>query len=824
MSTHPNLGLTGPWWSNTSPLDFSKENPPEEALFRVEFDAADDVTFSIATFCFYQVWLNGTWIGYGPARASHGRVTIDRWKLPEDGMKAKNCVTVQALWEGIFTYDHVCGSPGVWMGLETAASPLPFAPLISSRTGRSFTHRFSHQRGWVEEIDGRKRAEGWPGGPWVGSDWKPAVIRTGDPEVILEARDFLPFVTATRRAESVTFVGSADLKARIEHRRLGYEHGPQFDAPMDSPSRNIQEEALRPTAALDENLAGLTQSGKGETILHPDPHGLDRTVQLDFGSHVTGMLALEISAPEGTVIEVGWSEIPWDAEMASRWAESSQPGGSVPARECADSRQGLRYICTNAKRERIDALFIKSLRHMRLAFRQPEGVASSIVIHSLGVRVSGYPIEREGDFRCSDESLNRIHRAAVATLENSIFDVYMDCPGRERGGWNYDAYFTAVGMNALSRDLTFDRRFIRQVLDSAAVIPQMHSVAPLYPSEFHRWASGQQRPILCHTLFFVIQALRHLRLSGDVDLKKKWWPGLKAIADGARLYRSKEGLIENFPWDEFIDWSSRETGPTQTASNLFYGYTLTQLGEFYGDAELIRDGKETLEITERLAWNQGRELYADLIQREGSELKPGGRFSELTNYIALWTGVAPKQREETIWRQLRHLHPRSTDKALMPQELDLPRPNAYGLFYRLETQGRRGEVTSLAHDLREAYLPMLDRGQSTLSEHLAMHYSLCHGFQGYVAHLLARYVGGIQLPDNPGDVIRLRPQPALMSWCQTRVPWMRGHVQLWCSRRGESEAEIIASVPAGQRGELVVGSQPPIEFVSTLQTRVRFGG
>jgi alpha-L-rhamnosidase len=816
--------LSGPWWSNSAPINTDQENSPQEAFFRVEFPSTDAVTFSIATVCFYQVWLNGVWIGYGPARASHGRLTIDRWALSQEHLKVDNCVTVQALWEGIFTFDHVRGTPGVWMALDEARGPLPFAPLASSQTGRTYSHRFSHQRGWVEEIDGRKRAAGWMGGTWNPSEWQQASIRTNDEAVILEERDFLPFVTRTRRPESVTFSGAADLSAKTEHRALGYEGVPNFGAPMDSPSRNIQEEALRPSAARDENLAGLTLSGTGPTILHPDPQGLDRTVQLDFGTYASGMLELEISAPAGTQIDVGWSEIPWNNETASRWSESDQPGGSVAARECADSRQGLRYICTGAPNERLDGMFIMALRHMRLTFRVPSSVKAPITIHHLAVRVAGYPIEREGDFRCSDESLNRIHRAAVETMENSIHDVYMDCPGRERGGWLNDSYSAAVGMSAISSDTSFDRRFLRQFIDSLAVIPEMHSVAALYPSEFHRWPGGKQRPILCHSLFWVIQAERHLRLFGDEKLKKEWWPGLKTTIDGFGLYRSKEGFIENHPWDEFVDWSSPQGGPIQTFSNLIYGTALSRIGSLYNNAALKRDGAQTLEAIESAAWNEGRGLYADIVNREGAALSPGSRFSEVTNYIALWTGALPKEREEKAWRQMRNLHPRSTDNAPMVYELDLARGNAYSLLYRFEYQGRRGEIADLARDLKEAFLPMLERGQTTLSEHLACHFSLCHGFQGYVAHVLARYIGGIQLPDQPGGIIRFRPEPALMSWCQTRVPWMGGHVQLWCSRRGESEAEVIISLPAGQKGELLIGSQAPIEFVSTLQTRVRFGG
>ena len=808
--------LTGPWWSHDSAYEATREYEPCETFFRLEFSESA-TSFALATGCFYQAWLNGNWLGYGPARASHGRLTIDRWALPAGQLREQNVITVQAFWEGIFTYDHVRGEPGIWLGLDGS----DFTLWSSGRTGRRPTYRLSHQRGWAEEIDARKRAKGWPAGGWDEAEWQPAILRkmTASPPVILEERDLLPLVRVTRRAEWVSFAGSADLAGRVKHRQLGYEHTPGFDCPEDSAARNIQEERLLPSGALDRNLAALTVSGSGDAVLAPDPAGGDRTVQLDFGHFVTGLLVLELTAPAGTVVDIGWSEAPWQPELSSRWSESSQPAGAVTPRECNDARQGTRYTCAGG-RERFEGLVIMAMRCVRLTFRTPQPEA--ITLHELSVRVSGYPIEREGAFLCSDASLNRIHRAAVETMENSIHDVYMDCPGRERGGWLNDSYSAAVGLGAISADTTLDRRFLRQFIDSLEHNRGTGTLFPLYPSEAFAWPGGYQRPIACHTLFWLLQVERHLRLFGDAELRQQWQAGVATVFEGLARYRTPEGLVENIPWDEFLDWSPMEAGPLRVWTNLIYGLALQRLGHLYGNAAWQESGEITLRVSETASWDEGRGLYSNSLRREEGRLVPEGPFSELVNYVALWAGVVPPDREKIVWRQLRNLHPRSTDRAPMPDDLTLARCNAYGLLYRAEIQGRRGEVAELARDLREAYLPMLDRGQTTLSEHYGYHYSLCHGFQGYIAHVLARYVGGIQLPENPGDVIQLRPTPDLLAWCQARVPWMGGHVQMWCARHDEKEAEVLISLPAGQRGELQIGFGPPVQFESTLQTRVRF--
>ena len=79
--------LSGPWWINNDAIDPDKEEKPQEAFFRVEFEADKETVLKIAAQNFYQFWLDGAWMGYGPARASHGRLTVDAWRLPLGAVK-----------------------------------------------------------------------------------------------------------------------------------------------------------------------------------------------------------------------------------------------------------------------------------------------------------------------------------------------------------------------------------------------------------------------------------------------------------------------------------------------------------------------------------------------------------------------------------------------------------------------------------------------------------------------------------------------------------------------------------------------------------------
>ncbi len=814
---NPSSNLTGPWWTNNDAVNPEAEHPPQEAFFRVEFSGSGPARLHVAAQNFYQCWLNGRWLGFGPARAPHGRLTVDEWELPAEWCGEQNTLAVQVFWEGIFVFDHVRGTPGLWLAVEREGAAVPVDLLVTTLTGRSATHRSSNQRGWVEEIDDRERAAGWPGGMWSAPDWSRPVLREKDPAVVLESRDIAPCAIRVRQAQAVTFAGAADLESGTPHRQFYYASRPLYGEPETSPSRQLQAEALLPSAALDQNLSALTASGDGIAVLGVDPSGKDRTLEWDFGQETSGLLELEVEAPAGTVIDIGWSEGVWQDALMGVWARSPHPGGAAAPHEFCDARQAVRYTCSGRGIERYTTLYIAAFRHLRMTFRCPHGRAGEIKLHRVQARTIGYPLKREGAFVCGDENLNRIYQAALATMENSICDAFMDCPGRERGAYLNDSYWAAVGFQAVTSDTAIERRFLRQFIETQTQMPYGGFVVGLYPSDFARWQGGPQKPWLGHMLFWLIQAERYLRLHGDAALMQIWRPAVAKAIEVLGRSRSAEGLLDDASLETFWDWSRIKAGAIQTGNNFAYAHSLIVMGRLYKEPEWTDLGQRTAVAIEQAAWT-GRELYADTVVRDqDNRLCPGVDFSIPMNAMALWSELIPQERADRVWRQLRNFHPQTMDRPIFDYETNLVRSNLYGLLYRFEHQGRIGDIAGLLQDLKEAYLPMLDRGQTCLGEHLGYMASLCHGLNGYVAHLLSRYVAGIELPAHPGGEIVIRPQPSHLPWCQARVPWMGGHVQVWWSRTDKG-CRTIVSLPQGQKGNYIDPvTGETINFTDALQ-------
>lgn len=793
MASNHASQLSGPWWIDRTRFRPNREAPPSEALFRIGCTGPGRLRLRLATCDYYQVWLNGRWLGCGPARAAHGSLVVDTLDLVADA--ASNVIAIQVLWEGLFGWDHAYAAPGLRFALDRDGQPVEHDLRVSTRSGRSFTHRFSQQRGWNEEVDHRARAQGWPTGPWLESEWRAPVLRR-DPPVRLVERDIQPLQHRLRRPVQVAFAGSCDPSRRTAHRQIYYEQVPGMgDASGGgSASRLLQEEELLPAQALDRNLAGLAEAGGGVCELGADVRGFDRTLQFDFGREVSGLVVLAIEAPAGTVLDLGWSEGWWQQRLMGCWATSGQPDGSVAPREFCDARQGLRHVCAGGGVERVEALFVAAFRHLRLAVRQPRGSRAVLRIHDLHVRTVGYPIAREGSFRCADDNLNRIWDAAVDTMENSVADVFMDCPGRERGGWLNDSYWMAQGMQTLCADTAFERRFLELFTAPGCTGPYDGMVSPVYPSDSVLWRGGGQRAITGHGLFWLLEVERHLRLHGDTALRRAWRPAVEGVFTACARHRNAEGLLESPPWDTYLDWSRHLNGPVQTGDNVLYALALQRLGSLYRVPAWRRQGRETARAIDVAAWDEGRGLWHDV---------PGqAATSAVISLVALWSGLVAPARAARAWAQLRPMHPLTLDRPLFDYETAMARANMVGLMYRFDYAGRIGDTATLVRDLGEAVLPQLGRGQSCIGEHLGHTASLCHGYNGFITVILARHIAGIELPDDPAGVVRIRPHPEATAWCQARVPWRGGHVQVWWDH-----GRLMASLPRGVRGEVEVAGR-----------------
>lgn len=162
----------------------------------------------------------------------------------------------------------------------------------------------------------------------------------------------------------------------------------------------------------------------------------------DFGNNISGFVKLKVNQPLGTRLHIVYAEeLNADSERKDNHLASYYKDGETQFSEvvAADesfvwapdfSYYGFRYVIISGM---VNAPDIKD--------------ASAYFVHS--------DVEVRGNFRCSDETLNKIYELSrMATLSN-LFNMPTDCPTREKLGWCNDAQASAeqmiqnYGMSAL---------------------------------------------------------------------------------------------------------------------------------------------------------------------------------------------------------------------------------------------------------------------------------------------------------------------------------------------------------------------------------------
>lgn len=189
----------------------------------------------------------------------------------------------------------------------------------------------------------------------------------------------------------------------------------------------------------------------------------------DFGQNASGWIRLEDVGAAGTrtVIEYGEHLGP-DGDLTTSHLDSHRPG--QPARifsqrdevtagagdavfEPRHTVHGFRYA--RITREVAPGSFVNrsSLTPVPL---DPASITMQVV-HS--------DLPRTGDFSCSDDDLNALHRIGEWSFLGNAVDVPTDCPTRERLAWTGD-YQVFISTATRLRDvLGFSRKWLRSVCD-----------------------------------------------------------------------------------------------------------------------------------------------------------------------------------------------------------------------------------------------------------------------------------------------------------------------------------------------------------------------
>jgi alpha-L-rhamnosidase len=757
--------------------------------FRKVFDVGETPSAArLAIFAdsHYQVFVNGTLVGRGPARAPLYWGYYDTFSVKHLLRPGKNVIAVEVRWFNapMGWYREPPGAPahgGLLCQLEMTTR----AGLDVVASDESWKTDEDTSMGWgepamngslpeIEVVHADRGNSAWIDAGFDDHAWFPAQITVtqfgvsrppAEPFANLEQRPMAYPVEQRRNAVAIVSSGVSNGIAKpgvadaysgtallVEHALANYGH---FIA--TEPHDNSVH-VLKDPAAL------ITEGSDGEaTVL---PHTSPAYVILDMGKEVDGYPHLQLEAPKGVVVDLAWSE-----RLSGGHVVADEPGGNYVAR-----------YYTRSGPQDWTLWGWHGLRFLELRF-SPSDVP--IRFHA-DVIFSTADMLHDGSLQTSDPELNELWQMGAYTWQLCALDGAMDCPTREQREWVGDGELELL-VNAVA-DGNYDiaRKFLLDVARDQRQDGAIPSVAASGVSDV--WVIDD------YMFSFINAAYEYYLESNDKEFLARIYPNIVRTMQWFDRHRQPDGYLGTMPYWVFLDWSMPDQKGESSILNALYAHTLKNAAELAGVMNDTRSKGQWTEGARKIDttwhgkfWNPNRQLYVDAV----SDGKQSEHVSQLANADAVLFGLAPKALVLGILQHITdpfHVKAQSLDsttlKLVQPDgpidySHDIVQSQAYGMYFVMGALAKSGMSMDAISIIRRLWGPMRDAGNGTFWEQFRqVNGTSCHAWSATPTYILSEVVLGVR-PTAPGfGSMVVAPQILDLSWARGAVPTPNGIVNV----------------------------------------------
>ena len=504
---------------------------------------------------------------------------------------------------------------------------------------------------------------------------------------------------------------------------------------------------------------------------------------LDFGAETVGTLCFPIAGAPGEVIEL-------------RYAEELTEEGRA--------RYEIRANCTYSDRITLSG------EETLLEYFDYKGFRYAEILHppkdfdpsSVSALERHYPFpEESADFRCSDETMNRIFEICKRGVRIGTQDTYYDCPTREKGGFVGDALITGLAHLLLTGDLSIYKKFILDCKETGKHCPVIPAHLPTYNINF----------CADYSLLIPLFVKEYYERTGDTALVSEMLPTLEGILGYFEKFRNADGLLEKIAHFDgvpdylnpiLIDWpqnlrdgydmENATRGVCTTVNVFYYGFQKTAAALYR-----IAKNEARAEALSNAAAQTEQGLNAKLYDEESGLYfdATNSRHSAIhANALQLFFGMKPPKGYAPI-RDL-----------LLKRRLNC---GVYFSYFVIEGLFRIGEAEAALNLLRgedeHSWANMLRDGATTCMEawgaEQKWNTSWCHPWSSSPIYFYFCRILGIDLNARGEKRIRIAPHlPKDMDFAALEMPSPHGRIKAEIRRDGE---RLLCAVDAPKDVEIL---------------------
>lgn len=481
----------------------------------------------------------------------------------------------------------------------------------------------------------------------------------------------------------------------------------------------------------------------------------------DLGCEEVGHIELDLEAPAGMVVDMGYGEHLDDLRVRT----------SIGSRSFA-----ARYVAGGGRRTFRHEFQRWSGRYLALHLH-----GLDFTLHSIGLRRCMYPVALRGELQTGDKLKQRVLSVARRTLHLCMHEHYEDTPWREQALYANDARTQALCGYYAFGETDFPKSSFALLGNGMREDGFLYLTAPAMPPP----------TIPSFTLVWMLAVRDHVLYSGDDSLAREFLPQIDSMLK-AFLSEMAEGLLplRQGPgiW-HFYDWTTGMSGYDDKALaaglrfdaplNSFLVLALEAACQMHEWLELpggesFKDAAGAIKrsMRERF-WDEELGLFQTHAQSDV--------YSELTQALAVLAGAVAGDDALAVLAKLA-----SDDSGLVPASLSQS-------FYTFEAMMTRKDLfgEAVLARIERLWGSMLAQGATTFWETLrgASDFSnagsLCHGWSAVPLYVYYHDLLGVR-PLTPGyKTFAVDPLYAAGDRLQGTLPVPGGEIRYgWTMKEG----------------------------------------
>ena len=744
------------------------------ADFRLDFSLAGlkgAARFAITADQNYMLYVNGRYVGRGPARGFQDSWPYDEYDLRGHLRRGHNWISVRVHNGGCGTFQYIHQSDwgmlcaGDLCGVRISSSDRWTVRI--SRANRRDTAKLSLQLGLQESFDGRI-----DGQEWIRSARRPEGF---DMRIYQRPFGAMPWHNVEAR-------GMPNLGAELRSYRRQVSSGVGRAFAGYAAETNLSQPWFNEFKGVRWTV--LDRPGAESVLIPAAGRGGLRAVVLDMGRPVVGNLIADVAGGRG-----GEALDFFFCEVVSK---AGAPVHLDPSRGCLVSMSSRLVLARG--RTRHEFFHMMGHRYLTVIARD----TTSPLAVAVRLRETVYPLRVKGRFDCGDRVLNSIYRICLQTQRVCCLDAYVDTPWREQGQWWGDARVQARNTFHLCNDPRLLERGIRCIARQRTPNGLSYGLAPTI-------AHGCILPDF--TLIWLLTLWDHYYQTGRADLFASQADNVRKLlgyfhSDG----RSANGLLRYDPryW-LFLDWTNIYRQGNPALLNLWYALALEKTARLAGLAGMPRF-QDALAREHRLHcrriieafWDGKEELFADGLDEKGRRV---AAHSIHTQTLAVMCAL-----KQAHWKTM-------VRKRLLPYLCgnDIPdaKPSSYWVSYVYDVMNLLGYGAEVVEHLRDNFAPMVPYGGcwetfDLLSRNRFGGSSVSHAWAAHPLFHLVGTLGGIVQAGVAWKKIVFRPVIVPdIGYARAAVPAPRGMISSsWVA--DSQKAEVSLTLPAGVEADIIL--------------------